>query len=115
MAATAWATISTPTRCWPWTPNTGKRLWHFQGVHHDIWDRDFPSPPALFSFTRNGKTVEALAQTTKQGYLYLFDRVTGQPLFPIHEHPYPASTVPGEVTSPTQPCPMRPSHLRGSG
>ena len=88
--------------------NTGKRLWHFQGVHHDIWDRDFPSEPALFTLKRDGKTVEGLAQTTKQGYLYLFDRVTGQPLFPIHEVPYPTSTVPGEVTSPTQPKPDAP-------
>ena len=85
--------------------NTGKRIWDFQGVHHDIWDRDFPSPPALFTVMHNGKRVEALAQTTKQGYLYLFDRVTGQPLFPVHEHSYPASTVPGEITSPTQPVP----------
>ncbi len=85
--------------------NTGKRLWHFQGVHHDIWDRDFPSEPALFTVMRDGKRVEALAQTTKQGYLYLFDRLTGQPLFPIHEHPYPASPVPGEVASATQPLP----------
>ena len=85
--------------------NTGKRLWHFQGVHHDVWDRDFPSPPALVTLKREGKTVEALAQTTKQGYLYLFNRITGEPLFPIHEHAYPASTVPGEVTSPTQPLP----------
>ncbi len=88
--------------------NTGKRLWHFQGVHHDIWDRDFPSEPALFTIKRDGKTVDALAQTTKQGYLYLFDRVTGKPLNPIHELPYPASTVPGEVTSPTQPKPDAP-------
>jgi len=88
--------------------NTGKRLWHFQGVHHDIWDRDFPSEPALFTFKRDGKTVQALAQTTKQGYLYLFDRISGQPLFPIHELPYPSSTVPGEVTSPTQPKPDAP-------
>jgi glucose dehydrogenase len=85
--------------------NTGKRIWHFQGVHHDIWDRDFPSPPALFTVQRNGKQIEALAQTTKQGYLYLFDRLTGQSLYPIHEHPYPGSTVPGEVSSPTQPRP----------
>lgn len=83
--------------------NTGERLWHFQGVHHDIWDRDFPSEPALFTVKRNGKTVDAIAQTTKQGYLYLFDRVTGKPLFPIRELPYPASTVPGEVASATQP------------
>lgn len=84
---------------------TGKLLWHFQGVHHDLWDRDFPSPPAFFTVIRDGQTVEALAQTTKQGYLYLFDRLTGKPLYPIHEHPYPASTVPGEKTSPTQPMP----------
>ena len=84
---------------------TGKLLWHFQGVHHDIWDRDFPSPPALFTLQHNGKPVEALAQTTKQGSLYLFNRLTGEPLFPIHEHPYPASTVPGELTAPTQPLP----------
>ena len=88
--------------------NTGKRLWHFQGVHHDVWDRDFPSEPALFTVKRDGKTIDALAQTTKQGYLYLFDRVTGKPLFSIHELPYPASTVPGEVTSPTQPKPDMP-------
>jgi len=87
---------------------TGKRLWHFQGVHHDIWDRDFPSSPALFTLKRDGKTVDGLAQTTKQGYLYLFNRRTGQPLFPIHEHAYPKSTVPGEVTSPTQPAPDLP-------
>jgi quinoprotein glucose dehydrogenase len=84
---------------------TGKRLWHFQGVHHDLWDRDFPAPPALFKVQKDGKTIEALAQTTKQGYLYLFNRLTGEPLFPIHEHPYPPSTVPGEVTSPSQPLP----------
>ena len=90
--------------------NTGKRLWHFQGVHHDIWDRDFPSPPALFTVQRNGKTVEALAQTTKQGYLYLFDRLTGEPLFPDpRASAYPASTVPGEVASPTQPMPDAPA------
>jgi glucose dehydrogenase len=87
---------------------TGKLLWHFQGVHHDVWDRDFPAPPALYSLHQNGQTVEALAQITKQSYVYLFNRVTGQPLFPIHEHPYPASQVPGEVTSPTQPAPDRP-------
>lgn len=84
---------------------TGKLLWHFQGVHHDLWDRDFPSPPALFTVEHEGKQVEALAQTSKQGYLYLFNRITGEPLFPIHEHPYPASTVPGEVAAPTQPLP----------
>ena len=88
---------------------TGKRLWHFQGVHHDIWDRDFPSPPALLSVRHNGSCVDAVAQTTKQGFLYLFDRTTGKPLFPIEERPYPASQVPGEVTAPTQPSPMMPA------
>ena len=89
--------------------NTGKRLWHFQGVHHDIWDRDFPAPPALLTVSRDGKTVDAVAQTTKQGVVYLFDRVTGKPLFPIEEHPYPASDVPGEKTAPTQPMPTAPA------
>ncbi len=88
--------------------NTGKRLWHFQGVHHDVWDRDFPSPPVLLTLHKDGREVDALAQTTKQGYLYVFDRVTGQPLFPIEERPYPASNVPGEQTSPTQPFPTAP-------
>lgn len=85
--------------------NTGKLLWHYQGVHHDLWDRDFPSPPALVTLKRDGKTIQALAQTSKQGYVYLFDRLTGQSLFPIHERPYPASTVPGEVAAKTQPLP----------
>jgi glucose dehydrogenase len=88
--------------------STGKLLWHFQGVHHDIWDRDFPAPPALVTIRRDGKQIPALAQTTKQGYVYLFNRVTGEPLFPIHEHAYGASTVPGEVASPTQPLPDAP-------
>ena len=88
---------------------TGKRLWHFQGVHHDIWDRDFPSPPGLVTVKHDGKEIDAIAQTTKQGYLYLFDRVTGKPLFPIEHLHYPASNVPGEVTSPTQPHPATPA------
>jgi glucose dehydrogenase len=87
---------------------TGKLLWHFQGVHHDIWDRDFPAPPALYTLHENGQTTEALAQISKQAYVYLFNRVTGEPLFPIHEQPFPVSSVPGEVTSPTQPLPELP-------
>jgi glucose dehydrogenase len=87
---------------------TGKRLWHFQGVHHDIWDRDFPSPPALVTVNRDGHRVDAVAQTTKQGFLFLFDRSNGKPLFPIEERPYPASQIPGEVTAPTQPVPLLP-------
>ena len=91
--------------------NTGKRLWHFQGVHHDINDRDFPSPPVLLTLRHKGRLVDAVAQPSKQGYLFVLDRVTGKPLFPIQETPAPASDVPGEIASPTQPvasCP-RPS------
>ena len=88
---------------------TGKLLWHFQGVHHDIWDRDFPSAPALYDVEKNGHSIPALAQITKQSYVYLFNRVSGEPLFPIEEHPFPASTVPGEKTSLTQPVPTVPA------
>ena len=87
---------------------TGKLLWYFQGVHHDLWDRDFPSPPALVTVKRDGKPVDAVAQTTKQGWMFLFDRGNGKPLFPIEERRVPQSTVPGEVTSPTQPMPLAP-------
>lgn len=88
---------------------TGERLWHFQGVKHDIWDRDFPAPPALVTLNRNGKEVDAVAQTTKQGFVYLFDRATGDPFFPIEYKKYPASTVPGEVASAEQPLPTKPA------
>ena len=88
---------------------TGKRLWHFQGVHHDIWDRDFPAAPALVTVRHEGRWVDAVAQTTKQGVVYLLDRGTGAPLFPIEEHAYPSSDVPGEKTSPTQPMPLAPA------
>ena len=87
---------------------TGKRLWHFQGVHHDIWDRDFPAAPVLLNIRRGGKDIPAIAQTTKQGYLYVFNRLTGQPLFPIENRSYPPSTTPGEVASATQPFPLQP-------
>jgi quinoprotein glucose dehydrogenase len=88
---------------------TGKRIWHFQVVKHDIWDRDLPSPPALVTVNHEGKMVDAVAQTTKHGYVFLFDRVTGKPLFPIEYRKYPASTVEGEVTAETQPLPTRPA------
>ncbi len=87
---------------------TGKLLWYFQGVHHDIWDRDFPAPPALVTVKRDGRSVDAVAQTTKQGWMFLFDRANGKPLFPIEERMVPQSTVPGEATSPTQPVPLMP-------
>jgi quinoprotein glucose dehydrogenase len=88
---------------------TGKRLWHFQAVHHDLWDRDFPSPPTLVTVRREGKDVPAVAQTSKQGCLYLFNRVNGTPLFPMETKKYPASTVPGEVASPVQTLPTKPA------
>jgi quinoprotein glucose dehydrogenase len=88
---------------------TGKRIWHYQGVKHDIWDRDFPSPPVLVTVKRNGKSIDAVAQPSKQGFLYLFDRATGQPLFPIESRKYPASTVPGEVAAETQSLPTKPA------
>lgn len=88
---------------------TGRRLWHFQGVHHDIWDRDFPSPPVLVTVNHKGRRIDAVAQPSKQGFLFLFDRVTGQPLWPIEERPTPQSNVPGEVTAPTQPHATKPA------
>jgi len=89
--------------------DTGDRIWHFQGVHHDIWDRDFPAPPALLTVKRDGKDLDAVAQTSKQGFVYLFDRVTGKPLFPLETRKYPPSTVPGEITSAEQSLPARPA------
>jgi quinoprotein glucose dehydrogenase len=88
--------------------STGKRIWHFQGVHHDLWDRDFPAPPAMITVTRDGKRIDAIAQTTKSGLLFVFDRSTGKALFPIQELRFSPSKVPGEVTSPTQPLPIAP-------
>jgi quinoprotein glucose dehydrogenase len=88
---------------------TGKRIWHFQAVRHDIWDRDFPSAPSLVTVTRAGRRIDGVAQTSKQGYVYLFDRATGAPLFPIEEHPFPPSAMEGEVTAATQPLPARPA------
>jgi quinoprotein glucose dehydrogenase len=88
---------------------TGKRIWHFQEVRHDLWDRDLPAPPALLTVKRDGKQIDAIAQTTKQGFVYLFDRTNGNPLFPIEYRRYPQSTVPGEVAALEQPLPDRPA------
>jgi len=88
---------------------TGKRLWHQQLVHHDIWDRDLPAPPNLLTVRQNDKVIDAVAQVTKQGYVYMFDRVTGKPLFPIQEVPTPKSALPEETTWPTQPLPTKPT------
>jgi len=91
--------------------NTGKRLWHYQIVHHDLLDKDLPTPPVLLTVTHNGKRIDAVAQGTKHGLLFVFDRVTGQPLWPIHERPVPQTTLPGEQTWPTQPVPEKPAPL----
>lgn len=88
---------------------TGKRIWHFQAVHHDVWDRDFPSPPVLVTVQRDGKPVDAVAQTSKQGFVYLFNRETGESLFPLQTSSYPASDVPGEVTAREQTLPAAPA------
>ncbi|MBV8096037.1 MAG: PQQ-binding-like beta-propeller repeat protein, partial [Acetobacteraceae bacterium] len=84
---------------------TGKHLWHFQTVHHDIWDYDPAAAPQLATVKHNGETVDVVALASKNGFLYVFDRVTGKPLWPIEERPVPKSEVPGEWTSPTQPFP----------
>lgn len=88
---------------------TGRRLWHFQGVHHDIWDRDFPSPPVLLSVLREGRKIDAVAQTSKQGYVFLFEQESGRPLFPIEERAVARSDVPGEASAPTQPHALKPA------
>lgn len=88
---------------------TGKRLWHFQTVHHDVWDRDLPAAPNLVTVTRNGMRVDAAAQITKSGFVFLFDRATGAPLFPVEERAVPSSDLVGESTWLTQPMPTKPA------
>jgi quinoprotein glucose dehydrogenase len=90
---------------------TGKYRWHFQTIHHDLWDADPPAPPALFDITRNGRAVPALAVTTKSGYMYILNRETGQPVFGVDERPVAKSDVPGELAFPTQPIPVKPPPL----
>ena len=94
---------------------TGKRVWHFQLVHHGLWDYDPASPPNLLDVNVNGRRVKAVAQVTKQGFVYTFDRVTGQPIWPIVERPVPASDVPGERASRTQPFPSKPAPFEYQG
>jgi len=89
--------------------NTGKLLWHYQFIHHDLWDRDLPAPPNLITVNHGGKKIAAVAQVTKQGYVFVFDRETGQPLFDIEEVAVPESELPGEQTWPTQPVPVKPA------
>jgi quinoprotein glucose dehydrogenase len=88
---------------------TGTYKWHFQTVHHDLWDYDLPAPPNLVTIERDGEKIDAIAQTTKTGFLFVLDRQTGQPLFPVEERPVPPSLVPGEQAWPTQPFPLKPA------
>jgi quinoprotein glucose dehydrogenase len=94
---------------------TGQRVWHFQMVHHDIWDWEPSSPPILADITVAGKPIKAVAQVTKHGFTFVFDRVTGAPVWPIEERPVPQSDVPGERTSPTQPFPTKPKPFERQG
>lgn len=94
---------------------TGKRVWHQQLVHHGLWDYDLPAAPNLLDVTVGGRAIKAVAQITKQGFVFTFDRVTGQPVWPIEERPVPASDVPGERASPTQPVPSLPAPFEGQG
>ncbi len=88
---------------------TGNRIWHFQMVHHDIWDRDLPAPPNLFDFNQNGQKIPAVAQVTKSGHIFIFNRLTGEPIFPIEERTYPVSKLKGEHANTTQPLPTKPA------
>jgi len=94
---------------------TGKRVWHFQFIHHDIWDWDTPCAPILADLNVDGKTIRAVAQPTKQGWVYVFDRATGKPVWPIEERPVPQGDVPGEWYSPTQPFPTKPPAYENQG
>jgi len=90
---------------------TGKLIWYYQMVHHDIWDYDLPAPPNLVNVRREGREIPAVVQVTKMGFVFALDRLTGKPLFPVEERPVPQSKVPGEATWPTQPFPIKPPPL----
>jgi quinoprotein glucose dehydrogenase len=94
---------------------TGKRIWHYQFVHHGLWDYDLPAAPNLLDINVDGQRIKAVAQVTKQGFVFTFDRVTGKPIWPIEERPVPASDVPGERASPTQPFPTKPPPFEYQG
>jgi quinoprotein glucose dehydrogenase len=94
---------------------TGERIWHYQLVHHDVWDYDLPCQPALITIRRGGRTIDAVAQMTKMGMVFLFERATGKPIFPIEERTVPPSDVPGEQLWPTQPFPVKPPPLNRLG
>ena len=94
---------------------TGERVWHFQMVHHDVWEYDTVGPPILGDITVDGRSIEAVMQPSKTAFLYVFDRRTGEPVWPIEERAVPQSTVPGERTSATQPFPTKPPAVRPAG
>src|SRR5690606_21413475 len=94
---------------------TGERVWHYQIVHHGIWDYDNPAAPILHDLVKDGKRIKAVTLLTKQSLVFVFNRETGEPIWPIEERPVPASTVPGEKLSPTQPFPTRPAPLSKLG
>ena len=94
---------------------TGERIWHFQMVHHGVWDYDNPAAPNLADITVDGTPIKAIVQVTKQGFAYVFDRTTGEPVWPIEERPVPAATMPGDVASPTQPFPTKPPPFEYQG
>ena len=95
--------------------SSGERVWHFQMIHHGLWDYDTPAAPNLIDITVDGREIKAIAQVTKQGFTYVFDRATGVPVWPIIERPAPQSTIPGERASPTQPFPTKPPAFTTQG
>ena len=107
--AIASATICSPTVWFASMRRPARVVWHFQTVHHDVWDYDLPSPPILANVTVDGRDRKIVAQPTKQGFLFVFDRVTGEPIWPIEERAVEQTDVPGERTSPTQPFPTKPA------
>jgi quinoprotein glucose dehydrogenase len=104
--ATAWSVLDA---------RTGRKVWHFQTVHHGLWDYDLPAAPILLDITVDGRPIKAVAQVTKQNFLFVFDRVTGKPVWPIEERPVPPSPVAGERAAPTQPFPSRPAPIDFQG
>jgi quinoprotein glucose dehydrogenase len=94
---------------------TGERIWHYQIVHHDLWDYDLPAAPVLADITVDGRPIRAVVQLTKQGFAFVFDRLTGRPVWPVEERPVPRSTTPGEETSATQPFPTKPPPFERQG
>ena len=91
--------------------NTGKMKWYFQATHHDVYDWDMNAPPTLIDVKKDGKVIPAIAQSTKVGYLYILNRLTGEPVFGVEERPVPQSDAPGEKSSPTQPYPLKPEPI----